>query len=319
MTETPPEHKVFRPWVDYDRVIEPQTVSVIQALWTTWRGVVVKTLLVLALLGVVVLGITALYRTMSDFPTQTAIRWQNWTRNLLPELQAHNIQLHGLRHLERAKVLQVMAIAQGENIISLDLVTLKQRLLDHPWIKDVLLQRQFNGNLQVLVREHLAAAIAQEGETLYILSAEGQRIVTVDRARAQRMYPDLPFLRGQPSAEAVQRFLRLNEQFPVFFDQLLGADRLTLEGWRLWLYRPDGSLFFVTLHDHQTRDDAAVVLPAPSGEKNTSLEESVALWLRLDQKHQLTLRDVQGYDLRHYPKILVTGRPEKAPENAPEE
>ncbi len=96
------------------------------------------------------------------------------------------------RWVERA-----LAPYSGENLVRLPLASVEQRLLEHPWVESVRLEKRLPDRLRVSLVERRPAALLRNGSELVFLDGDGRVIAPFDPAMGD---PDLPLVSVGSSA-----------------------------------------------------------------------------------------------------------------------
>lgn len=85
------------------------------------------------------------------------------------------INVSGISTLARAEVLSQAEIAEGDNVLAINLNTVRQRLIAHPWIRDAAVTRQIPSTLSIAVVEEQAVAKAVlDSDFQILLDIQGQ-------------------------------------------------------------------------------------------------------------------------------------------------
>ncbi|MBI9090429.1 MAG: FtsQ-type POTRA domain-containing protein [Desulfobacterium sp.] len=79
------------------------------------------------------------------------------------------INVSGTNTLDRAEVLSQAEIAEGDNVLGINLNTVRLKLIAHPWIRDAAVSRQIPSTLSITVVEEQAVAKAVVDDELEIL------------------------------------------------------------------------------------------------------------------------------------------------------
>jgi cell division protein FtsQ len=87
--------------------------------------------------------------------------------------KARTIQIEGGRRLSAKTLAAVAGVAEGVNVLSVNLSTARKRLLAQPWIAQAELRREIPSTLHIRVREHVPAAIVDVGKK-FLLNAQGE-------------------------------------------------------------------------------------------------------------------------------------------------
>lgn len=90
-----------------------------------------------------------------------------------PFFKLEDVEFKGIQKVSRAELLQKGGLANGVNLLSLNLKAVKERMEACPWVKEVRLNRELPNKLQVTVIEHQPLLLTPVGEHLYFLDREG--------------------------------------------------------------------------------------------------------------------------------------------------
>jgi cell division protein FtsQ len=195
-----------------------------------------------------------------------------------------------VRGIERMDEMPVYNIALGEvdrSMVTLDLATVRERLLTLGWVKDARVSRRLPDTLVVDIVERQPAAIWQHGGQLSLIDAQG---VVLDRVDPRAM-PDLPLVVG-PGANRMTAALRdLLEAAPALKPMLVGA---TWVGNRRW--------------DLRFQSGETLLLP----EGDSQAAAALVNFARLDGSNRLLGRGILRFDMRD-PTRFVLRLPEDRP------
>ena len=132
-----------------------------------------------------------------------------------------NIELEGNRRLSRREVLHWAGITVHTSVWDAPPDLVRTRLLSHPWIRNVKVQREFPNRLSISVEERRPVAIVRLDELNYV--DRGGHVLGPLREGDS---PDFPLITGLDSPAAAEfvsvgvhralRFLRLCERFRGF-------------------------------------------------------------------------------------------------------
>ena len=113
-----------------------------------------------------------------------------------PYFSATTIQVNGLERLTKAEVLKQAHIHPGENILSVNLALTRKRLMTHPLISDVDLQRQLPDGIKITVTEQVSLAVVDLGRK-FVINAEGDIFKKANAEDVER----LPVITGLSYAD----------------------------------------------------------------------------------------------------------------------
>jgi hypothetical protein len=150
-----------------------------------------KILLCLALCGVLVWSVKKIYPLVLEaqyFRVQT-------------------VEITGLTTLTRQQVLYLLGIGDDTTLWQLDLPRLGARLERHPYVKSVILRREFPTTLRVTVRERTPSLVVSVGDQRMLVDDEG----VVLRAFVPDQDPKVPHVILQRQ-QALEPGMRLQQQ-----------------------------------------------------------------------------------------------------------
>ncbi len=115
-----------------------------------------------------------------------------------------------LKHLTEFDLIRLSEVKKGDNILTLRLQDVRERVLRYPWVKDVRLSKRFPARLFMWVEEKEPAALldlaGEDGVTeLFLVSGEGKVFKKLDAADPK----DFPILTGLAAEEIPERLPRL--------------------------------------------------------------------------------------------------------------
>ncbi len=116
-------------------------------------------------------------------------RWATTT----PRFGAKDIEVQGAQRTPRDAVLVAGSIAEGRNVLSLDLRKVERGIETLPWVSRARVSRRLPGTVRVEIEEREAAAVVSAGG-LYLCASDG----TLFKRLGEQDPTDLPVLTGIP-------------------------------------------------------------------------------------------------------------------------
>ncbi len=104
-----------------------------------------------------------------------------------------NIQLTGLKQVDRDTVYRIVSEAHGQDMPLVDLSQLRSQLLQLGWIEDARVSRRLPDTLAIDLVERVPAAVLQRNQQLSLIDARGHILAAVD---AHTMPVQLPLVIG---------------------------------------------------------------------------------------------------------------------------
>lgn len=202
--------------------------------------------------------------------------------NLVGEagLKVDAIQIDGLKRMDRMTIYE-QALDQDSRAMPLvDLALVRERLLQHPWVKDARVSRQLPNTLRIFIVEREPAAIWQNHGQLMLVDPSG---VPLEPVSPEAM-PNLPLLIGDGANAQEPARRKLLEAAPALRPLVKAA---TWIGNRRW------DLTF----------DTGERLQLPEGEAESTA--ALKKFAELDTAQRLLGRGHLGFDMRDPEKLVV--------------
>jgi len=105
--------------------------------------------------------------------------------------QAQQLSVDGVARLSEKSVLEQAQLSNGVNILSINLVLVRKRLLAHPWIADAEVSREMPDRIRIRVREHRPLAVLDLGRR-FLLNRKGEIFKEMTRSDPA----ELPLISG---------------------------------------------------------------------------------------------------------------------------
>lgn len=106
----------------------------------------------------------------------------------------HNIQLTGLKQVDRDTVYRIVSEAHGQDMPLVDLAQLRAELLQLGWIEDARVSRRLPDTLAIDLVERMPAAVLQRNQQLYLIDGAGHVLAAAD---PHTMPVSLPLVIGE--------------------------------------------------------------------------------------------------------------------------
>jgi cell division protein FtsQ len=117
-----------------------------------------------------------------------------------PHFAIREVSVVGADRVSTREIRDLARVPAGTNTWDVDPAAVRRRVLRHPWIHTVRVQRALPDGLVVSVREHQAIAAAVSSETAYAVDRRGRII-----ARLPSATTDLPLIRGFSARDLSRR------------------------------------------------------------------------------------------------------------------
>ena len=116
-----------------------------------------------------------------------------------PYFSVHEIKVIGGKKIQAAEIVKRSGLTDGMNIWKVDPKSIEKSLKEHPWIKHVLVRREFPDRVLIQIKERVARGIVVMGK-LYYVDADGVLFKEVQKGEQK----DLPFFTGLSKKDLVK-------------------------------------------------------------------------------------------------------------------
>lgn len=124
--------------------------------------------------------------------------------------KAQTVTVTGARRLSRAEICERAGILPGANILAVNLIAARKRLLADPWIADAQIRRDIPDGIHVAVREHRALAVIDLGRK-FLLDDAG----TIFKEAVPPEDENLPLVEGLRYADIELRPFAAGDRNPA--------------------------------------------------------------------------------------------------------
>ena len=172
--------------------------------------------------GVLAIGISAMigygYRTLRSHP----------------RFAIQKIDIRGASPTAEQEIRQILLPVMGHNVFSLDLGSLRQRVVDHPRVSAAVVRGEVSGILHLDVQEHEPAGLVQVDDRVLVVNHEGDFLGAYDQYGAPL---DLPVIIGLEGREDLTERIRnglstlgqIREASLMFWDNIETLDMKNAE------------------------------------------------------------------------------------------
>jgi len=112
-------------------------------------------------------------------------------------LRVSRITVHGNERMSRGEVLAILDGLRGRSMVTADLESWRQKLLNSPWVADAALRRVLPGTLTVAISERTPMGIGRIRDVLYLIDQQG---AIIDEYGPNYAALDLPIIDGLAAA-----------------------------------------------------------------------------------------------------------------------
>ena len=193
----------------------------------------------------------------------------------------HNIQLTGLKQVDRDTVYRIVSEAHGQDMPLVDLTQLRAQLLQLGWIEDARVSRRLPDTLAIDLVERVPGAVLQRNQQLFLIDDKGHVLAAVD---PHTMPMSLPLVIGEGVETHIgQLHVLIASQAPL--KQLI--EGATWVGQRRW----------------DLRFQSGETLSLPEGDD--AAIQALALFAKKDQEARLLGQGYVHIDMRDPARMVV--------------
>jgi cell division septal protein FtsQ len=201
-------------------------------------------------------------------------------------LTINTITIEGTHRMALGEAMALLDGLRGSSMVTADLESWRQKLLDAPWVADASIRRVFPGTVAVFISEREPLGIGRIHKTLYLIDQEGS---VIDEFGPKYADFDLPIIDGLDSPGSDR-------------DEAAGAQRAGLAGRVLadFQRRPDLARL-VSQVDVSNASDAVVILKDDSALLHTGdahFADRVQSYLELAARVREDVPQIEAVDLR---------------------
>jgi len=197
-------------------------------------------------------------------------------------LAVAKIEIAGIDQTSEIDVLSVMGLDGDSALPMLDVTTAQKNILALPWVKSVVLRKNYPDHLHVAIEEHHALALWQHQGQLDIIDEQGGVVIPFTLGQGRPLGRNLPLLVGRGANENGAQILDVVENFPDFKARIRAYRRVGDRRWDIVL-------------------DNGIEVKLP--ERNVL--KRLGQLLAIDERDGLLSRDVMSIDLRLEDRMSV--------------
>jgi cell division protein FtsQ len=112
-------------------------------------------------------------------------------------LRVSRITVHGNERMSRGEVLAILDGLRGRSMVTADLESWRQKLLNSPWVADAAIRRVLPGTLTVAISERQPMGVGRIRDVLYLVDQQG---AIIDEYGPNYAELDLPIIDGLAAA-----------------------------------------------------------------------------------------------------------------------
>jgi cell division protein FtsQ len=203
--------------------------------------------------------------------------------------QVRRVDVRGVHHLNELKVYERALAQRDQAMPQVDIVALREQLLELSWVKDARVSRQLPDTLVIDIVEREPHAVLRKSDRLVLIDEEGHELEPVSRERAKGRL----IVSGPGAGKQVKELVQLLEAAPALREQVLEAEWIGNRRWNL-TFRTDQ------------------VLALPEGPREAA--EALVSFARLDGTNRLIGGKAVAFDMRAKDRIYfrIPGRATEA-------
>ena len=194
--------------------------------------------------------------------------------------EVRHVRVSGVERMNEDRVYERVVSQRNEPMPDVDVITIREELLELPWVKDARVSRQLPGTLAIDIVERVPNAVLQRPDHLVLVDVEGNELEPINRTDIG----DRLVISGPGAVRQVKQLDNLLEAAPAISPQVRAAEWVGNRRWNL------------TFKSNQ-------VLALPQGEDEAAT--ALVSFARLDGQNRLIGGEVTTFDMRAPPRIYM--------------
>ncbi|PWL26980.1 MAG: cell division protein FtsQ [Altererythrobacter sp. XM-24bin4] len=194
--------------------------------------------------------------------------------------EVRHVRVSGVERMNEDRVYERVVSQRNEPMPDVDVITIREELLELPWVKDARVSRQLPGTLAIDIVERVPHAVLQRPDHLVLVDVEGNELEPINRTDIG----DRLVISGPGAVRQVKQLDNLLEAAPAISPQVRAAEWVGNRRWNL------------TFKSNQ-------VLALPQGEDEAAT--ALVSFARLDGQNRLIGGEVTTFDMRAPPRIYM--------------
>ena len=194
--------------------------------------------------------------------------------------EVRHVRVSGVERMNEDRVYERVVSQRNEPMPDVDVIAIREELLELPWVKDARVSRQLPGTLAIDIVERVPHAVLQRPDHLVLIDVEGNELEPINRTDIG----DRLVISGPGAVRQVKQLDNLLEAAPAISPQVRAAEWVGNRRWNL------------TFKSNQ-------VLALPQGEDEAAT--ALVSFARLDGQNRLIGGEVTTFDMRAPPRIYM--------------
>ena len=194
--------------------------------------------------------------------------------------EVRHVRVSGVERMNEDRVYERVVSQRNEPMPDVDVIAIREELLELPWVKDARVSRQLPGTLAIDIVERVPHAVLQRPDRLVLVDVEGNELEPINRTDIG----DRLVISGPGAVRQVKQLDNLLEASPAISSQVRAAEWVGNRRWNL------------TFKSNQ-------VLALPQGEDEAAT--ALVSFARLDGQNRLIGGEVTTFDMRAPPRIYM--------------
>ncbi len=144
-------------------------------------------------------------------------------------LNVQEVWVSGRENTKLEEIVSAINIKLGDPILSLDLFSYREALIDLPWIVNAKISLELPNKLNIKIIEHTPGAILKNGDQLFLVNILGKTLYNVD----PNHFSDLPIVIGQGAADNLLELKQILLSAPLINKHVTAASYISKRRWNL--------------------------------------------------------------------------------------
>lgn len=143
--------------------------------------------------------------------------------------EVRHVRVSGVERMNEDRVYERVVSQRNEPMPDVDVITIREELLELPWVKDARVSRQLPGTLAIDIVERVPHAVLQRPDHLVLVDVEGNELEPINRTDIG----DRLVISGPGAVRQVKQLDNLLEAAPAISPQVRAAEWVGNRRWNL--------------------------------------------------------------------------------------
>jgi cell division protein FtsQ len=142
-----------------------------------------------------------------------------------------DIQMEGRYRTSAEDILDILGVKIGDSLFQFDGKNARAKILELPWVNDVLIQRQFPNRIHIVINERVPLAIWQNQGNFFVIDKMGKKIEKINASD----FAEFLIIVGDNAPQQALTLMTLLAQYPEIRKSVVSASWIGNRRWNVYL------------------------------------------------------------------------------------